>query len=60
MADQSQDRQLQERTADEVAQNTATGTSASNTDRDQTGERNLKQGREKQDRTVQGGGGGGE
>jgi hypothetical protein len=58
MADQSQERQLQERKASEVAQNTATGTSADNADRDQPGEANRKQGREKQERTVQGGGGG--
>lgn len=58
MADQSKDRQLQKRKASEVAQNTATGTSADNSDRDQTGEANRKQGREKQERTVQGGGGG--
>lgn len=58
MADQSKERQLQERKASGVAQNTATGTSADNADRDQTGDDNRKQGREQQERTVQGGGGG--
>lgn len=58
MADQSPERNLQTRSADEVAQNSATGTSADNSDRDQTGEANLKEGRLKQKRTVQGGGGG--
>ena len=58
MADQSKKRQLQERQASEVAQNTASGTSADNSNRDQPGDRNRKQGREEQERTVQGGGGG--
>lgn len=58
MADQSRDRQLQERKASEVAQSTASGTSADNADRDQPGEANRKPGREKQKRAVQGGGGG--
>jgi hypothetical protein len=58
MADQSPERNLQTRSADEVAQNSVTGTSADNADRDQTGDDNRKQGREKQKRTVQGGGGG--
>lgn len=58
MADQTTKRQTQTQDADEVAQNTASGTSAANTDRDQPGERNRKQGREQQERTEQGGGGG--
>ena len=58
MADQSSERNLQTRSADEVAQNSVTGTSADNSDRDQTGDDNLKEGRLKQKRTVQGGGGG--
>lgn len=58
MADQSPKRNLQKRPVAAVAQNTATGTSADNSDRDQTGDDNLKEGRLKQKRTVQGGGGG--
>ncbi len=58
MADQSPERNLQTRSADEVAENSVTGTSADNSDRDQTGDDNLKEGRLKQKRTVQGGGGG--
>ncbi|MEP0549133.1 MAG: hypothetical protein ABJF88_19535 [Rhodothermales bacterium] len=58
MADQSPERNLQTRSADDVAENSVTGTSADNSDRDQTGDDNLKEGRLKQKRTVQGGGGG--
>lgn len=58
MADQSKERQLQERKASEVAQNTATGTSADNADRNQPGDRNRKQGSDQQVREVQGGDGG--
>lgn len=60
MADPKQqpERRLQTQDADAVAQNTATGTSADNSDRDQTGEDNRKQGRIEQQRTEQGGGGG--
>jgi hypothetical protein len=58
MADQSPERNLQTRSADEVAENSVTGTSADNSDRDQTGDDNLKKGRLKQQDDVQGGGGG--
>ena len=60
MADSKQqpERRLQTQSADAVAQNTATGTSADNADRDQTGDDNRKQGRLKQQDDVQGGGGG--
>jgi hypothetical protein len=58
MADQSKKRQLQERKASEVAQNTASGTSADNSERDQPGDRNRKQGSDEQVRAVQGGDGG--
>lgn len=58
MADQSPKRNLQTRSADEVAQNSVTGTSADNADRDQTGDRNRKEGNDDQMRAVQGGDGG--
>lgn len=60
MADPKQqpERRLQTQDADAVAQNTATGTSADNSDRDQTGDENLKKGRLKQQDDIQGGGGG--
>jgi hypothetical protein len=58
MANQSKKRQLQERKASEVAQNTASGTSADNSDRDQTGDRNRREGNDDQVRAVQGGDGG--
>ncbi len=58
MADQKPERNLRTRNPAEVAQNRATGTSADNSDRDQTGDDNRKQGRLKQDDDIQGGGGG--
>ena len=61
MADPKQqpERRLQTQDADAVAQNSTTGTSADNSDRDQTGDENLKHCRLKQDDDVQGGGKGG-
>ncbi len=58
MADQNPERNLRERDPAEVAQNRASGTSADNSDRDQTGDDNVKHGRRKQQDDIQGGGGG--